>query len=72
MLNQSHELIEWRELRRSFETRNAGLQFIDVCEAEEYEFGSISTVRNIDINRLSEHINELDRNAPVMLLCQIG
>jgi hypothetical protein len=72
VLNQFHELIEWRELRRSFVTRTAGLQFIDVCAAEEYEFGSISTVRNIDINRLSEHLNELDRNAPVVLLYQIG
>ncbi len=40
--------------------------------AEEYEFGSIATARNIDVNQLREHLDELDRNAPVVLFCQIG
>lgn len=72
VLNQSHELVEWRELHRSLETKTAGLQLIDVRTAEEYEFGSISTARNIDVNRLREHLDELDRNAPVVVFCQIG
>ncbi|MEI7455671.1 MAG: FAD-dependent oxidoreductase [Nitrosomonadales bacterium] len=72
VLNKSHEMIEWRELHNSLTAKTSGLQLIDVRTAEEYEFGSIATARNIDVNQLREHLDELDRNAPVVLFCQIG
>ncbi len=72
VLNKSHEMLTWRELHGKLAEKTPGLQLIDVRTAEEYEFGSIATARNIDINRLREHLDELDRNAPVVLFCQIG
>lgn len=72
VLNKSHEMLTWRELHGKLAEKTPGLQLIDVRTAEEYEFGSIATARNIDVNRLREHLDELDRNAPVVLFCQIG
>lgn len=72
VINKSHELIEWRTLHRQLEEKNDSLQLIDVRTAEEYEFGSIPTARNINVNQLREHLEELDRNKPLVLFCQIG
>lgn len=72
VLNRSHQLIEWRELNQSLTSQAVKPQLIDVRTAEEYEFGSIATARNIDVNQLREHLDELDKNAPVVLFCQIG
>lgn len=72
VLNKSHELIEWKELHQNLEAKTSGLQLIDVRTAEEYEFGSIATARHIDVNQLREHLDELDRDAPVVMFCQIG
>ncbi len=72
LLNKSHEMIAWRELHQKLEQKDTTLQLIDVRTAEEYGFGSIASARNIDVNQLREHLDELDRNAPVVLFCQIG
>ncbi|MDD2775101.1 MAG: FAD-dependent oxidoreductase [Gallionella sp.] len=72
ILNQSHQLISWRELNQSLNAQADKPQLIDVRTAEEYEFGSIATARNINVNQLREHLDELDKNAPVVLFCQIG
>ena len=72
VLNKSHELIEWKELRAALETKESDMQLIDVRTAEEFGFGSIPTARNIDVNQLREHLDELDVNKPVVLFCQIG
>ncbi len=72
VLNKSHEMIEWKELHQKLEQKDTTLQLIDVRTAEEYGFGSIATARNIDVNLLREHLDELDRNAPLVLFCQIG
>ncbi|HCI52725.1 MAG TPA: pyridine nucleotide-disulfide oxidoreductase [Gallionella sp.] len=72
LLNQSHEMIGWRELHERLLAKSSELQLIDVRTAEEYEFGSIATARNFDVNQIREHLDELDRNAPVVVFCQIG
>ena len=72
VLNHSHELIEWRELRESLDAKDPDLQLIDVRTAEEFGLGSISTACNIDVNQLRENLSELDPNKPVVLFCQIG
>ncbi|MFA6202127.1 MAG: FAD-dependent oxidoreductase [Gallionella sp.] len=72
LLNKSHEMIAWRELHARLLAKSSELQLIDVRTAEEYEFGSIATARNFDVNQIREHLDELDRNAPVVVFCQIG
>lgn len=72
LLNKSHEMIAWRELHERLLAKSSELQLIDVRTAEEYEFGSIATARNFDVNQIREHLDELDRNAPVVVFCQIG
>jgi len=72
MLNRSHELISWQQLQSKLETKQAGLQLIDVRTVEEYDFGTIPGARNIDVNQLRERLEELDLQAPVVLFCQVG
>jgi len=72
VLNQSHELIGWQELHHKLEAKDGALQLIDVRTSEEYSFGSIATARHIDVNQLREHLDELDRDQPIVLFCQIG
>jgi len=71
VLNKSHELMEWKTLRTHLENKDA-LQVIDVRTADEFGFGSIPTAKNIDVNLLREHLDELDKNIPIVLFCQIG
>jgi len=71
VLNKSHELMEWKTLRTHLENKDA-LQVIDVRTADEFGFGSIPTAKNIDVNLLREHLDELDKNVPIVLFCQIG
>lgn len=72
VLNKSHALIEWKELRAALEAKESDMQLIDVRTADEFGFGSIPTARNIDVNQLREHLDELDANKPITLFCQIG
>jgi len=72
ILNHSHAMIGWRELRDQLDSQDRDLQLIDVRTAEEFGFGSIASARNIDVNQLRERLDELDREKPVILFCQIG
>jgi len=72
MLNQSHEMMDWRTLHAELESGDTELQLIDVRTADEFGLGSIPTARNIDVNQLREHLDELDRDKPLVLFCQIG
>lgn len=47
-------------------------QRIDVRTREEYENGSIEGFRNMPLDTLREHLDELDRERPVYITCQIG
>lgn len=72
ILNQSHEMIDWRTLRNLLDEKHPDLQLIDVRTADEFSFGTIATARNINVNHLREQLHELDRDKPVILFCQIG
>lgn len=72
ILNQSHEMIDWRTLRNLLDEKHPDLQLIDVRTADEFSFGTIATARNINVNHLREQLHELDRDKPVVLFCQIG
>ena len=72
ILDKSVEIIDWRELRDSIDTKDATLQLIDVRTAEEFAFGSIPTARNIDINHLREQLDELNTANPIVVFCQVG
>jgi len=72
ILNHSHAMIDWRELRDHQDNNDRELQLIDVRTAEEFGFGSIGGARNIDVNQLRERLDELDKQKPVVLFCQIG
>lgn len=69
VLNGSHAVIGWRELRDLDPTT---IQLIDVRTAEEYELGSLRGARNIDLDQLRQRLGELDREQPLVLFCQIG
>lgn len=75
MLDGSHTMIEWRELKEQIDSgavSDNAVQLIDVRTADEYAIGSIPGARNIDVNELREHLAELDPEKPVVLFCQIG
>lgn len=72
ILNQSVEVIDWRELRDKLESSDTSLQLVDVRTAAEFEFGSIPTARNIDINHLRDQLSELDPKLPLVVFCQVG
>lgn len=72
VLDKSVELIDWRELRNCLQSKDSKLQLLDVRTAEEFEFGSIPTACNIDINHLREQLHELDPESPMVVFCQVG
>jgi len=72
ILDNSVEVINWRELRELLESKDSDLQLLDVRTAEEFEFGSIATARNLDINHLRDHLKELDPKRPIVMFCQVG
>ncbi|WJP97909.1 DsrE/DsrF/DrsH-like family protein [Macrococcus bovicus] len=47
-------------------------QLIDVREPIEYDMGTINNAKNIPLGSLRERLNELDRNVPVTVFCQVG
>lgn len=47
-------------------------QCIDVRTREEFEGGSIPGFRNIPLDTLRDRLDEIDRNRPVYITCQIG
>ncbi len=49
-----------------------GAQVVDVREAAEYALGSIPGARNIPLGELRGHLEELEKNRPVVAYCQVG
>ena len=69
VLRGEHKVISWDELQG----REAGsIQLIDVRTAEEFELGSIPGARHIDVNTLRERFDEVARDKPVVIFCQVG
>ncbi|MBS1197441.1 MAG: FAD-dependent pyridine nucleotide-disulfide oxidoreductase [Proteobacteria bacterium] len=69
ILNSSHEIIGWRELKN---LDPKSVQLIDVRTTQEFEIGSIRGARNIDLDQLRQRLGELDSAKPVVLFCQVG
>ena len=69
VLRGDQRVLSWHELQA---IEPGSVQLIDVRTAEEYELGSIPGARHIDLNTLREHLDEIDRDKPVLLFCQIG
>ena len=45
---------------------------LDVRTAEEYATGSIPGFRNIPVDELREHLDELPREKPIVVTCAVG
>ena len=50
----------------------AGAELIDVRRPYEFEGGRIPGARNIDMNELAAHADELPRDRPVIFYCRSG
>ena len=51
---------------------DGGAELIDVRRPYEFEGGRIAGARNIEMNELARHAEELPRDRPVLLYCRGG
>jgi rhodanese-related sulfurtransferase len=51
---------------------DAGVQVIDVREADEREAGHIAGTRHLELGRLSEQAGTVAREQPVVFYCRVG
>jgi tRNA 2-thiouridine synthesizing protein A len=72
LLDKSVETIEWDQLQKQLLAKDPNLQLLDVRTAAEFEFGSIATARNVDINELREQLSTLKTDTPIVVFCQVG
>lgn len=70
VLNGSHEVITWRELR-ALDTANT-VQLVDVRTPEEFEIATLPNAQNVELDHLRERLHLLDKTRPVVVFCQIG
>ena len=70
VLNGSHEVITWRELR-ALDTANT-VQLVDVRTPEEFEIATLPNAHNVELDHLRERLHLLDKTRPVVVFCQIG
>ena len=54
------------------EMRAHGITLLDVRTVEEYQRGHLDGFRNIPLDVLREHLDEIDRGKPVYVNCQTG
>ena len=52
--------------------RDGSVTLLDVRTEEEYQRGHLDGFRNIPLDVLREHLDELDRDKPVYVNCQTG
>jgi rhodanese-related sulfurtransferase len=64
-----HEL-EPREVERR--VREDGWTLIDVREPHEREAGYVAGTRHVELERLASQADTIDREHPVVFLCQMG
>ena len=69
VLKGTHDIIDWRELHAA---DPAAIQLIDVRIDQEFELGTISGARHIDVDHLRHRLTELDPAKPTVVFCQIG
>jgi len=70
VLNGSHEVITWRELR-ALDTANT-VQLVDVRTPEEFEIATLPNAQNVELDHLRERLHLIDKTRPVVVFCQIG
>lgn len=69
VLRGDQRVLSWNELQAM---TPGSVQLIDVRTDEEFELGSIPGARHIDLNQLRERLDEVARDKPVVLFCQVG
>ncbi|MEA2638663.1 MAG: hypothetical protein QOF51_57 [Chloroflexota bacterium] len=52
--------------------RRARVQFLDVRTPREWQRGHIAGARHIPVDHLPGRLDELDRDRPVVVVCQVG
>lgn len=72
VLDGSHDIISWTELRDILHDASDTIELIDVRTPEEYAIASLPGARNIELNRLRQRLDEIDRNKPLVIFCQVG
>ena len=72
VLDGSHEIIGWTELRDLLREAPDTIELIDVRTPEEYAIASLPGARNIELNQLRQRLGEIDRNKPLIIFCQVG
>lgn len=58
-----------QEARRMQQT---GAQLIDVREPHEFRSGHAANAKNIPLGHLSQRMSEMNKDRPVLLICQSG
>jgi tRNA 2-thiouridine synthesizing protein A len=72
VLDGSHDIVGWSELRDILRDAPDTIELIDVRTPEENSIASLPGARNIELNQLRKRLGEIDRNKPVVIFCQVG
>lgn len=72
VLNGSHEVIGWREVRDIVKDVPGSVQLIDVRTPEEFSIRTLPGARNVPLDSLRERFGEIDPDRPVIIFCQVG
>ena len=57
---------------RAAELVAAGAQLVDVREPREHDAGRIANARHIELDRLTQEADSIDRARPVVFYCRVG
>ncbi len=60
------------DITQAAEARTRQVPLVDVREPDEYEEGHVPGAINIPVDRLPDRVDELDRSAPVHVICASG
>jgi len=60
------------DIVQAAEARERGVPLVDVREHEEYVEGHVPGAVNIPVEHLPSRVDELDRDAPVHVICASG
>jgi NADPH-dependent 2,4-dienoyl-CoA reductase/sulfur reductase-like enzyme/rhodanese-related sulfurtransferase len=72
VLDGSHDIVGWSELRDILRDAPETIELIDVRTPEENSIASLPGARNIELNQLRKRLSEIDRGKPVVVFCQVG
>ena len=72
VLDGSHEIIGWRDLRDLLANDPKSVQLVDVRTPEEFSIQTLPGACNIELDHLRERLGELDPEKPLIVFCQVG